>query len=72
MEIRKEAIKKVVDLLDKELAGNRLNDEFKQMLVDKYAVKLRYYDSDDLRLFYMLVLKMLVQMVVIYDDYKVE
>jgi len=72
LDLRKEAITKVVDLLDKELTGNTLNSEFKQMLVDKYAVKLRYYDSDDLRLFYMLVLKMLVQMVVIYDDYKVE
>jgi len=72
LELRKKAISKVVDLLDKELAGNGLNDEFKQLLVDKYAIKLRYWDSRDQRLFYMLVLKMLVQMVVIYDDYKVE
>jgi len=72
LELRKKAISKVVDLLDKELTGNSLNDEFKRILVDKYAIKLRYWDSRDQRLFYMLVLKMLVQMVVIYDDYKVE
>jgi len=71
-ETRRKAINGMLDIIDEELLGFRMDPNYRKVMVEKFSYELREYRSEDFRRFYFLVLQHLIQKTVILDDYKVE